>query len=191
VTPPTGALNDALRIGRRLRAARRRRGLSIAEVAEATGLTKGFISQLERDLTTASVASLVRICDALRIPVGTLFEPSRTNLVRAEERPPINFGGERVSEWLLTPAGQSRLQVIESLIEPGGGSGPEPYSLASEAEWVHVLEGRLELRVEVELYELGEGDSLSFSPREPHSWLNPSATEPARVLWVLAPAPTE
>src|SRR5215475_5793422 len=62
------------RIGAQLRAARLASRRSIAEVAEQSGLTKGFLSKLERDLTNVSVASLIRLCGALGISVGTLFE---------------------------------------------------------------------------------------------------------------------
>src|SRR5919206_1411994 len=177
-----------VRIGARLRRARRRAGMSITQLADETGLTKGFISQLERDLTTASVASLVSICNALQIGVGSLFEPARTDLVRGEDRPRINFGGEGVTEWLLTPRTQERLQVIEGEIEPCGGGGPELYSLPADAEFVHVVAGRLDVVIEDETYELFAGDSLTFSGRDPHTWSNPSATEPASVLWVLTPS---
>jgi transcriptional regulator with XRE-family HTH domain len=162
--------------------------MSITRVADETGLTKGFISQLERDLTTASVASLVSICNVLRIGVGSLFEPARTDLVRAGDRPRINFGGEDVTEWLLTPRSQERLQVIQGEIGPGGGSGREPYSLPADAEFVHVVSGRLEVVIEDDAYRLEAGDSLTFSGRDPHTWCNPSASEPARVLWVLTPS---
>lgn len=182
--PPSAS---AVRIGARLRRARRRSGMSIGQLAEATQLTKGFISQLERDLTTASVASLVSICNALQIGVGSLFEPSRTDLVRRGQRPRINFGGEHVTEWLLTPCRQDRLQVIQGEIEPGGGGGSELYTLPADTEFVHVVSGRLEVVVEEETYGLAAGDSLTFSGHDPHTWRNPSASQPAVVLWVLAP----
>ncbi len=176
-------------IGGRLRAARQARGLSIAQLAAATGLTKGFLSQLERDLTSASVASLVNICDALGIRIGSLFEASRTDLVRRSERPRINFGGVGVTEYLLSPDSDSRIQVIESHIAPGGGGGDELYSLNSDAEFVHVVAGRLEVVVRRDVYRLGPGDSLTFSPRDPHTWRNPSQSEEAVVFWVLTPSP--
>jgi transcriptional regulator with XRE-family HTH domain len=179
---------SALRIGARLRRARRRAGMSIGQLAEATDLTKGFISQLERDLTTASVASLVSICNALQIGVGSLFEPARTDLVRRGDRPRINFGGQDVSEWLLTPSTQSRLQVIQGEIEAGGGGGKELYSLPADAEFVHVISGELEVVIEDDCYRLAAGDSLTFSGRDPHTWRNPSGSERAVVLWVLTPA---
>lgn len=179
--------NGSAAIGARLRLARQRRGLSVAELAEATGLTKGFISQVERSLSNASVESLVKICNALGVGVGVLFEPATTALIRADERPRVHFGGEGVREWLLTPDGERRIQVLEGTIEPGGGSGREPYALPSDSCWVYVIAGRLTVVVNERRYELGVGDALTFSPDLPHLWRNPSGEEAARVLWVLAP----
>ena len=129
---------EALRIGPRLREARLRRKFSLDQLAKNTGLTKGFISQLERDMTSASVASLVRLCEALQISVGSLFQAPRTLLTTAAEAPAINFGGSGLKEQLLSPR-DNALQVIRSEIAPGGGSGEEPYSLDADAEVVHVL----------------------------------------------------
>ena len=182
-------MSHTVQIGARLRKSRLLRGLSIEQVASSTGLTKGFISQLERDLTSASVASLIRICEAVGISVGSLFEPSRTDLVRALQAPQINFGGENVVEHLLTPASSRNLQVIRSDIAPLGGSGGEPYTLNADAEVAHVLRGRLDLTVGAEQFRLQRGDTLTFSPRESHSWRNPSPTRHSIVFWILNPTP--
>jgi transcriptional regulator with XRE-family HTH domain len=182
-------LTGGLKIGPRLRSARKLRGMSLDDVALSTGLTKGFLSQLERDRVSASVASLLRVCDALGIRIGSLFETSRADLVRHDERQPINFGGEGVSEHLLTPGGDRRIQVIQSEIAPGGGAGEEQYALSGDAEFVHVLRGVLELVVQGDTYLLGPGDSMTFSPRDPHTWRNKSTDEDALVLWVLTPSP--
>ena len=182
------SVNGEIPIGPRLRMARQQGGLSIGQVAAETGLTKGFISQVERDLTSASVAALVRLCDALHISVASLFEPTSANLVRYDSRSRINFGGDNVTEWLLTPTTERRIRVIESRIAPGGGSGPEAYVLGAEAEWAHVVQGTLEIRVGDQDHLLQTGDSLTFSAREPRSWRNPSKSEPTTVLWVLCPA---
>ena len=61
--------------------------MSIAEVAEQAGLTKGFVSKLERDLANVSVASLIRLCDALGISVGSLFQAPKGEVVRRDARP--------------------------------------------------------------------------------------------------------
>jgi transcriptional regulator with XRE-family HTH domain len=186
--PAGGDASTRRSLGSGLRRSRKARGLSLEDVARATGLTRSFLSLVERDETAPSVASLIRICDALDISVGSLFESPRTALVRADRRPQINFGGQGVVEHLLTPAG-SRLQIIHSEIEPGGGGGEEPYALAGEAEFVLVLEGRLRIEVGGVVYELGAGDSLCFSPGSPHAWKNPSETDRAIVLWALTPSP--
>ncbi len=140
-------------------------------------------------MTAASVASLIKICDALQISVGYLFDPPATNLVRAADRPRINFGGERVTEYLLTPSGNDHLQVIESYLEPGASGGEEPYSLDADAEVVHVVSGSVEISVRGEQHLLHTGDTLTFSGRDPHAWRNASGEEPAQVVWILTPSP--
>lgn len=165
-----------------------RRKLSLDELARATGLSKGFISQLERDMTAASVASLVRLCSAVGIKIGSLFEPSDAVLVTQAAAPLINFGGSGLREQLLTPRGSGELQVIRSEIAPGGGSGDEPYSLDAKAEVVHVLRGDLVITLDGDPYELHAGDTLTFSPSQSHNWLNPSSTDTTVVFWVLAAA---
>src|ERR1700733_15087752 len=120
---------DGRRIGAQLRAARLAARMTMAEVAEQAGLTKGFVSKLERDLANVSVASLIRLCDALGVSVGSLFQTPKGEVVRRDTRPEINFGGlGGVTEYLLTPSGEKRMQAILSDIEPGGGGGEEPYS---------------------------------------------------------------
>lgn len=175
-------------IGARLREARRRKELSLSELAERTGLTKGFLSQVERDLASASVGTLMRLCEALDINAGDLLTGSAGPVVRAADRPEVGFGGEGVREFRLTPAGESRILVLQSDIAPGGGSGDEAYRLASEAEFVHVLEGTLDIDVAGTSHRLAVGDSLTFDAGAEHRWANPSSSFPARVLWLLSPA---
>ena len=177
-------------IGARLRAARLAARKTMAEVASEAGLTKGFLSKLERDLANVSVASLMRLCDALGIPVGSLFEPPKGEVVRAGERPPINFGGTGgMREYLLTPSAERRLQAIFSDIAPGGGSGHEQYSLPADVEFVFILQGSLEVTVEGTPVTLGAGDSFTFPAGAPHAFRVPvGATGTAQVLWVVSPA---
>lgn len=184
-----GLPTPELQIGPRLRRARLASQLTLEDVARSTGLTKGFISQLERDMTSASVASLVKVCEALRISVGALFEPASTSLTRSAEAPRINFGGTGLREVLLTPRGSSDLQVIRSVIEPGGGSGEEPYGLDAKAEVAYIVEGELVVALDAEEYRLAAGDTLTFSAQVPHAWHNPSKRRRAVALWILAPSP--
>ena len=176
------------RIGAQLRAARLASRRSIAEVAEQSGLTKGFLSKLERDLTNVSVASLMRLCDALGISVGSLFQAAKGEVVRKGEYPPINFGGNGVREYLLTPAGEKRVQAILSEIEPGGGSGDEPYSLPTDVEFAFVLAGQLRIVVAGETLTLDAGDAFTFQSSAAHTFGVPPSAGPTQVLWVFSPA---
>src|ERR1700688_4710863 len=105
---------DVARIGAQLRAARLAARKSMADVAEEAGLTKGFLSKLERDLTHVSVASLIRICGALNVSVGSLCQASGGEVIGRGPSPPIDFGGTGVREYLLTPSGEKRVQAILS-----------------------------------------------------------------------------
>jgi transcriptional regulator with XRE-family HTH domain len=175
-------------IGSQLRAARLAARKTVAEVAEASDLTKGYLSKVERDLASLSVASLIRLCGTLGISVGSLFSESKGELIRSGEYPPINFGGERMREYLLTPSGEKRVQAILSEIEPGGGSGAEPYSLPADVEFVLVLAGELVIEVTGEQFRLSAGDAFTFPPTSAHSFRVEGSSGPVRVLWVITPA---
>jgi transcriptional regulator with XRE-family HTH domain len=186
--PDESAWPASPRIGVQLRAARHAARKSMAEVAAESGLTKGFLSKLERDLTNVSVASLIRLCDALGISVGSLFQAAKGEVVRKGEYPPINFGGKGVREYLLTPAGEKRVQAILSDIEPGGGSGAEPYSLPTDVEFAFVLAGQLRIIVAGEQLTLDAGDAFTFQSSIEHTFHVVPSSGPARVLWVFSPA---
>src|SRR6201995_4621089 len=87
------AVPDGTRIGAQLKTARLAARMTMAELAGQSGLTKGFVSKLERDLANVSVASLIRLCDALGISPGSLFQAPKGEVVRRDTRPRINFGG--------------------------------------------------------------------------------------------------
>src|SRR5438034_3868890 len=184
--PNGDAVPDGTRIGAEVRAAGLAARMSMAEVAEQAGLTKGFVSKLERDLANVSVASLIRLCDALGISVGSLFQAPKGEVVRRDARPRINFGGRKMTEYLLTPSGEKRVQTILSDIEPGGGSGAEPYRLPAGVEFVFILAGQLQVTVAGECIVLEEGDALTFTADMEHTFQ--AGANRARVLWVLSPA---
>lgn len=173
-------------IGSRVRAARRAQRLTIEEVARVTGLTKGFLSRVERDITSPSVSSLAAICDVLSIPVGALFERPEVQFVPAGTGPRLNLGGVKAEERLLSPRTEERLQVIRASIEPGGHGGEQLYAVSADFDLLHVIEGRMTVRFTSAEWELAAGDSLSFKGREPHSWV--AGPEGADVIWVLSPA---
>jgi transcriptional regulator with XRE-family HTH domain len=174
-------------IGPRLRAARKAQRLTIDEVATITGLTKGFLSKLERDQTSPSVTTLVALCDVLSIPVGSLFESVDVQVVPADSGPRMNLGGVLTEERLLSPRHESRVQVVRSRISRGGHGGEELYSLAAEVDVLHVLSGEVDVRFSGGGWHLTPGDTATFDGREPHSW-SVTSEEGAEVIWVLVPA---
>lgn len=180
---------DPLNFGGLLRERRRALNLTLNDVSARTGLAKGFLSDIERNNTSPSVASLVSLCDALNLPIGDLFATNRNVLVRAAERQPIKFGGIGVSDHLLTPSHGVRMQAIWSEIEPGGTGGEQLYSLRSEEELVLVISGDLALNIEGEEVILHTGDSITFDPRLPHSFRNPSEENGTIAIFIMTPPP--
>lgn len=179
--------SDPVRVGAKLRETRKAQGLTIEQVAAATDLSKGFLSRVERDDTSPSVATLVLICQVLSLPVGTLFEEPDAAVITLDNAPPINMGGTGVTDRLVTPRFQSRVQILHSEIEPHATGGDELYTINCDVEVVHVIGGRLVVRLGGETLTLDSGDTLTLGGREPHTWYNP-ADEPARVIWVITPA---
>jgi transcriptional regulator with XRE-family HTH domain len=184
---PASSPRGAAHLGVRLREARRAQRKTLAQVAAESGVTKGFVSKLENDQASASVATLVRLCEALSVPIGSLFEPSVGQVVRHDAYPPIEFGGSGMREFQLTPGSERRIQAILSEIEPGGGSGEARYTLPTDVEMVFVLAGRLQLDLAGDDVELAAGDALTFPASTPHSFRAVGARL-ARVLWVVTPA---
>lgn len=176
-------------IGPRLRSARLAKGLTLEDVAVKVGVSQGFISRLERDHVSPSVATLIALCQAISLPIGGLFEAPSTQIVRAGEGAPINFGGEGATEALVTPGSETNLQVIHSIIDPAGSAGPDLYGLDCDVEFVYVIRGVLNMVVGVDEHRLEQGDAMTFTGRDPHRWFNTSPTELCEVMWVMAPAP--
>ncbi len=176
-------------IGQTIHRLREERQLSLKELATKSGLTQSFLSQVERGLTSPSVASLRKVAQAFGVPLAALFQgptPPENHVVRRDQRRQLIHPGRQWRDYLLTPNLQGALQVIWSVIEPGGGSGEEPYAHDSDEECVVVLHGRLEFWVGSDHYTLEEGDSIVFESRIPHRNINPGP-ERAEVLWITTP----
>lgn len=170
--------------GPRLRAARLARGLSLTEVAERAGITKGFLSLAERGRTRMSVPNLLAVCAAVDVSIGSLFHYPQEAVVGRGAR--LQMGGIDIAEFLLTAADQPHLQVMRSELQPGGGSGGA-YRLDTETVFAFVLDGTVRIVVDGEERQLSRGQSTSYPARSLHEWDNPSDSDTAEVLWVFAP----
>ena len=186
---PVSPTNNGVRLGARLRAARKANGFTLDQLASAAGLTKGFLSRVERDETSLSVSSLITLCEVMSIDVGSLFSAPEVALVRRETAPAINLGGTGVSEQLMTPRGQARVQLVHTSAEPGATGGADLYTINCELEVLYVLKGSVDLIFSDRRQRLTAGDALTFPGGEPHTWVNTSASRTAEMVWVLSPAP--
>ena len=175
-------------MGARLRHAREQRRLSLGDVAERTGLSKGFLSRVERDETSPSVASLLAVCKAISLPMERLFATPGVTLVRAADRTRATLPGAAVVDTLITPAHEPHVTVLETVAAPGGSGGPALYTLPSECEVCYVLEGAIEVVVDGDVFSLDRGDALTFGAAVPHTWRNACEDAEARIVWVIAPA---
>jgi DNA-binding transcriptional MerR regulator len=171
--------------GQRFRRLRARRGLSLAQVARATGVSIGFLSALERGQMRSSVATLQRIAHYYRTNILSLFEAARENprLVRPAERKILETtAGVRME---LLAWGNTAMEPHLFRVKPNGGSG-ESYAHEGE-EFLHILRGEFEIWLSNnEHYRLKTGDSLYFESSTPHRWRNPGKTE-TWLLWVNTP----
>ena len=177
-----------LELGPHLRTLRTARGLTLRELAQRAGVTESFLSQAERGVATPSIASVRRIARGLGLSIADLFaevEPAGL-VVRAGERRRITYPGLGAVDEFLTRGKGGRLQVIMSTVEPGGGTGEEPYTHESDEEVLIVLEGALDLWVGDEQFHLEAGDAITYSSRVPHRNTNPGPG-PAVLLFCITP----
>jgi DNA-binding transcriptional MerR regulator/mannose-6-phosphate isomerase-like protein (cupin superfamily) len=171
--------------GQRFRRLRARRGLSLARVAQATGVSVGFLSALERGQMRSSVATLQRIARYYRTNILSLFEAAGDNprLVRPAQRKVLETtAGVRME---LLAWGNTAMEPHLFRVKPNSGSG-ESYTHEGE-EFLHILRGEFEIWLgNKEHYRLKTGDSLYFESSTPHRWKNPGRTE-TWLLWVNTP----
>lgn len=171
--------------GQRFRRLRVRRGLSLAQVARATGVSVGFLSALERGQMHSSVATLRRIARFYKTSIMSLFDTNgeMQHLVRPEHRKILETSpGVRME---LLAWGNTAMEPHLFRIKPGAGSG-ESYAHEGE-EFLHVLRGEFEIWLnKQEHYVLKAGDSLYFESSTPHRWKNSGRTE-TWLLWVNTP----
>jgi transcriptional regulator with XRE-family HTH domain len=171
--------------GQRFRRLRTRRGLSLAQVARATGVSVGFLSALERGQMRSSIATLRRIARFYRTNILSLFEAAEENprLVRPAQRKILETTpGVRME---LLAWGHTAMEPHLFRVQPGGGSG-ESYAHEGE-EFLHVLRGDFEIWLNSgEHYHLKPGDSLYFESSTPHRWKNPGRSE-TWLLWINTP----
>ena len=181
-----GGVGGSGSLGDKLRAARRRRGLSLREASSLAGLSVSHLSAIERGARNISLAGLQRLAVALGISVSDLFGSSSGSgrLVHAGRRPVLDTGDRRVRVESLA-VGAQLLEPHLYVVQPGGGSEGS-YQHDGE-EMVYVLQGEVEFWLnELERHVVRAGDCLTFPSSLRHRWRNSGAGR-LEMLWVNTP----
>jgi len=174
----------AAAIGVRLRQLRTQRGFSLSQVANAVGISLGFLSALERSQMSASVGTLRKLARFYKTNILDFFDPaeSNTRLVRPENRKVLEAGpGVRME---LLAWGNTVMEPHLFRIAAQASSG-DAYTHEGE-EFLYVLRGELRISLQEEEYRLQRGDSFYFESTTPHQWRNPGRGE-TWVLWINTP----
>lgn len=188
-TPP-----GEVEIGPRIRELREASGMSLRGLARASGLSVGFLSQVERGISSIALTSLRSVADALGHPMSAFFESESDGLpdddsvvftlMRGSERKRSLISGGRHYEMLSARVPGLVLEPMLVYIEPGGVQ--EPATSHTGEEFAYVLSGKLTYQVAGEEHFLEPGDSLYLRSNTPHAMRN-EGTETCVVISVVTP----
>ena len=181
-----------VRVGRRVRALRLERKLSLAELAAKAGVSIGALSQIERGMSSLRVRVIWPLSAALDVEPSALITDGNDAgndlyCVRANSRRSIPVTSEGIAKALLSPPGATLTGMLVT-VEANGGTA-EAYAHAGH-EFGFVLAGEVELIVDSTKYVLKTGDSFAFKSTLLHAFRNPGA-ERCQILWVNTTKPSE
>ena len=181
------------KIGERMRNRRTALGMTLDELADRTGLSKGFLSQIERSLSSPSIDSLSLIASALSVPMFLfLVEDSHQQVVvHKDERRAIVVPDSRFRYESIWFRPDRKMEILMGHLKPGESSSDEPHrhsasTLVSVDECMLVLEGKAHLEIDSEVYTLEAGDCAYFNGTMPHRYIN-IGNEELVVFFVIAP----
>jgi len=172
-------------IGAILKDLRLKKGLTQEELADRCELTKGYISQLENDLTSPSIITLEELLNALGMSMGEFFsEAEEEKQVFTEVDYSVKQREEAKLTWLIPSAQKNMMEPILFELEPGAESEKDvPHE---GEEFGYVLAGKLKLCVGRNISEAGQGDSFYFRAGKTH-YIKNIGKNKARILWVSCP----
>lgn len=176
-------------IGPALRALRRRRGLSLSTVAQATSISASFLSLVENGRSDITIGRLVRLVDFYDISIVDLLPPNQpadAPVVRESERPQLHSPAEGIDVFLL--ASDTRRAMMPMLLEFAPGAELAEPGRHEGEEFVYVIEGRLELELDgSETHVLGRGDSAYYAADRSHLFRNADPERPLVFVCVDTP----
>lgn len=176
-------------LGHDLRGLRRSKGMTLSELALKIGRSVGFVSQIERGLSSPSIEDMRAIASAFNVPVSLFFrheisdERERGLIVRGDQRRSLGTSEGGIIEELLSPDLGGDFEMFRTTFEPGAEL-KEDISRDTEEAGV-LISGQLDMWIEGELFHLKAGDSFRLDHKS-FRWHNPGKT-PTIIIWTVSP----
>ncbi|MBW2040205.1 MAG: cupin domain-containing protein [Deltaproteobacteria bacterium] len=175
-----------MKIGEKIKSLRQLSSLTQEELAERAELTKGFISQMERDLTSISLDSLIQILDALDIDLSQFFKEMVEERIvfKKEDKIRIKRNGVAAFELLVPGSANRSMEPVKLTLKPGEKTEEEDPHPGEEMGYI--IKGKVNIRLGDNSYCAEEGNCFYFTANRVHQILNAGQGE-AVVLWITSP----
>lgn len=173
-------------LGKRLKALRSERGLTLVQLGQQASLSASYLSQIERGVTMPSLARLTAIASALDAEVRYFFEEDVSSpcVVRSNQGKRLGSAVDAILELLSAASSDKKIQPFRVVCQPG--TSREQLATHPGEEFGFVLKGQLKVTVGEETFVLGGGDSIHYQGLQPHSWRN-EGDEVCVAIWAVSP----
>ena len=175
-----------MKIGERIKNLRQLSNLTQEELAERANLTKGFISQIERDLTSISLDSLVPILDALDENISDFFKEASEEKIIYRIKDRVAIEKEKIENFELLVPGSTNRRLEPILLTLRKGEATPKEKPHEGEEFGFILRGRINLRFGREVLKLKKGECFYLSAEKEH-WLHNRGSKEAVILWISSP----
>ena len=174
-----------MELGKKIKRMRNQKGLTQSELADRCELTKGYISQLENDLNSPSIATLTDILAALGSNLAEFFQEEKEEKIVFSKKEFIEKDSEGVFwRWLIPNAQKNMMEpVFVELDESVETAGDIPHE---GEEFGYVLEGKIAILLGNKRYVCKKGEAFYYPANKPHSIVNQGKNK-AKFLWISTP----
>lgn len=176
-----------MNIGSKIRELRIEKNLTQEELADRAELSKGFISQLERNLTSPSIATLIDILQCLGTNLKEFFSDESDEQIVFHETDFFQKKDPELHntiEWIIPNAQKNMMEPIRLTLEAGGSTYMDvPHE---GEEFGYVLQGSIKIHVGNKIYTAKKGESFYFTPHSEH-YISANKTTGAKLIWVSTP----
>lgn len=162
-----------MNLGNKIKVLRKSRGITLQQLSEATDLSMGYLSNLERDTTSPTISSLLKICEVFNIDISSFLSPliEEKILVKKDERREMFYSDTSKVKFEAISEKKGALKGYCITIKPGGNYGEVSRGHIQD-ELCMVIQGSMEIYVSEEKYILNEGDTIYIAANAPHQYKN-------------------